>query len=125
MTTSAGKPVEIRESITINSDAFSNQYHIDLVTHADAERIPERLVHAKGTAALGYFEVTNDISQYTKAEVFDGVGKKTPVVARFSTSVQNRGGISDLAREVKGLAIKFYTKEGNLDLLCLNFPVFI
>lgn len=76
LTTSAGKLIEIRESITLNSDAFSNQYHIDLITHADAERIPERLVHAKGTAALGYFEVTNDISQYTKAEVLTVLERK-------------------------------------------------
>ncbi|XP_045449656.1 catalase-like [Melitaea cinxia] len=123
LTTSSGKFVEIRESIGLNSDTFSNQYHIDLITHADAERIPERLVHAKGTAAFGYFEVTNDVSQYTKADLFNGVGKKTPVVVRFSTVIQNLGG-SDLARELKGMSVKFYTNEGNLDLLALSFPVF-
>lgn len=123
LTTSSGKFVEIRESISLNSDAFSNQYHIDFVTHADAERIPERLVHAKGTAAFGYFEVTNDVSLYTKADLFNGIGKKTPVVVRFSTVIQNLGG-NDLAREVKGMSVKFYTNEGNLDLLALSFPVF-
>ncbi|CAH2084941.1 unnamed protein product [Euphydryas editha] len=123
LTTSSGKLVEIRESIALNSDVFSNQYHIDVLTHADAERIPERVVHAKGTAAFGYFEVTNDVSQYTKADLFNGVGKKTPIVVRFSTFAQNLGG-SDLAREVKGMSVKFYTNEGNFDLLALSFPVF-
>ncbi|CAH2084942.1 unnamed protein product [Euphydryas editha] len=123
LTTSSGKLVEIRESVTLNSDLFSNQYHIDLITHADAERIPERIVHAKGGGAFGYFEVTHDVSKYIKADVFNDVGKVTPVVVRFSTVAQNLGG-NDLAREMKGLAVKFYTKEGNLDLLCVNFPVY-
>lgn len=81
------------------------------------------MVHAKGGGAFGYFEVTHDVSKYIKADVFNNVGKVTPVVVRFSTAVQNQGG-NDLAREMKGLAVKFYTKEGNLDLLCINFPVF-
>ncbi|XP_050348923.1 catalase-like [Nymphalis io] len=123
LTTSSGKPVEIRETISLNSDAFSNQYHIDLLTHANAERIPERVVHAKGTAAFGYFEVTNDVSQYIKSDMFNGIGKITPTVVRFSTVMQNLGG-SDLARETKGMAVKFYTQEGNLDFVALNFPVF-
>ncbi|XP_050348922.1 catalase-like [Nymphalis io] len=123
LTTSSGKLVEIRETIGLNSDVFSNQFNIDLITHTNAERIPERVVHAKGTAAFGYFEVTNDVSQYTKAEVFNGVGKKTPVVVRFSSVGQNLGG-NDLAREIKGMAVKFFTKEGNLDLVSLSFPVF-
>ncbi|XP_026498559.2 catalase-like [Vanessa tameamea] len=123
LTTSSGKPVDIRETISLNSDAFSNQYHIDLLTHANAERIPERVVHAKGTAAFGYFEVTNDVSQYIKSDVFNGIGKITPTAVRFSTVNQNLGG-NDLARETKGMAVKFYTKEGNLDFVALNFPVF-
>ncbi|XP_050348919.1 catalase-like [Nymphalis io] len=123
LTTSSGKLVEIRESISLNSDAFSNQYHIDLVTHTNNERIPERIVHAKGGGAFGYFEVTHDVSKYIKADLFNGIGKITPVVARFSSVAQNIGG-NDLAREMKGFSIKFYTQEGNLDLLCINFPVY-
>lgn len=93
------------------------------MTKFDAERIPERVVHAKGTGALGYLIVTNDVSKYTSADLFNGIGKKTPLVARFSTGGESLGG-SDLARELKGLSIKFYTKEGNLDLLCLQIPVY-
>ncbi|CAH0720164.1 unnamed protein product, partial [Brenthis ino] len=123
LTVSSGKFVEIRESNALNSDAFSNPYHNDLFAHIQTERIPERIVHAQGYAAFGYFEVTNDVSKYTKADVFNGVGKKTPVVVRFSTFAQNLGG-SELAREAKGFSIKFYTKEGNLDIVGINFPVF-
>ncbi|XP_046978257.1 catalase-like [Vanessa cardui] len=123
LTTSSGKLVEIRESVTLNSDAFSNQYHIDSVTHANNERIPERIVHAKGGGAFGYFEVTHDVSNYIKADLFNGIGKITPAVVRFSSVAQNLGG-NDLAREMKGLAVKFYSQEGNLDLLCINFPVY-
>ncbi|CAH2240104.1 jg6358 [Pararge aegeria aegeria] len=123
LTTSSGKLVELRETTTLNSDSFSNEYFIDFLTHNDAERIPERVVHASGTGAHGYFEVTHDVSKYTKAEVFNGVGKKTRIFGRFSNAAQNLGG-SDLVREQKGLAVKFYTREGNLDLLCINLPVF-
>ncbi|XP_047531402.1 catalase-like [Vanessa atalanta] len=123
LTTSSGKLVEIRESVTLNSDAFSNQYHIDSITHANNERIPERIVHAKGGGAFGYFEVTHDVSKYIKADLFNGIGKITPAVVRFSSVAQNLGG-NDLAREMKGLAVKFYSQEGNLDLLCINFPVY-
>ncbi|XP_045769784.1 peroxisomal catalase 1-like [Maniola jurtina] len=123
ITTSFGKLVEIRETVTLNSDAFSNQHHIDLVTHMNDERIPERLVHAKGGGAFGYFEVTHDVSKYTKADVLNGVGKKTQVFVRVSTVLQNLGG-NDVARDIKGFAVKFYTREGNWDLLCLSTPVF-
>ncbi|OWR44656.1 catalase [Danaus plexippus plexippus] len=123
LTTSAGKIVEIRETKTLNSEPYDNSYFVDLLTHWHAERVPERIIYAKAAGAFGYFEVTNDVSKYTKAEVFNGVGKKTPVMVRVSTMLQNRGG-TDLARESKGFSVKFYTKEGNLDLLCLNMPVF-
>ncbi|XP_023941242.1 vegetative catalase-like [Bicyclus anynana] len=123
LTTSAGKLVELREITTLNSDSFSNQYFIDSLSHSDAERIPERVVHAKGIGAHGYFEVTHDVSKYTKADVFNGIGKKTPVFGRFSVAAQNLGG-NDLVREQKGLAVKFYTREGNLDFLCIHIPVF-
>ncbi|XP_013174647.1 PREDICTED: catalase-like [Papilio xuthus] len=120
---SSGYPVEIRETNALNSDLLMNRFFLDNILHFVSERIPERVAAGKGTAALGYFEVTHDVSQYTKAEVFTGVGKRTPVSVRFSTTVQNRGGV-DAGREPKGMAVKFYTKEGNLDLLCLNAPVY-
>lgn len=123
LTTSAGEPVEIRDSNTINSDLFANQYNTDVSTHLDGERIPERVVHAKGVGAFGYFEVTNDVSKYTSADVFNGIGKKTPVVTRFSISLQSSGG-TDLGHDNRGLAVKFYTNEGNLDLLALQIPVY-
>ncbi|XP_068617474.1 peroxisomal catalase 1-like, partial [Battus philenor] len=123
LTSSSGYPVEVRDTNTLNTDLLSNQYFIDSLLHFDSEAVPERIVHAKGASAFGYFEVTNDVSKYTKADVFNGVGKKIPILVRFSTVIQNKGG-TDLAREPKGFAVKFYTREGNLDFLCLNFPVF-
>ncbi|XP_032516768.2 catalase-like [Danaus plexippus] len=123
LTVSSGEFVEIRKTNSFNSDQFLNQYHTDLISHTNDERIPERFVHAKGGGAFGYFEVTHDVTKYVSAELFDTIGKKTPLVVRFSTVVQNLGG-NDLAREVKGMAIKLYTQEGNLDFLCLNYPVF-
>ncbi|KAL0842337.1 hypothetical protein ABMA28_014462 [Loxostege sticticalis] len=124
LTTTAGRPVELREIVTLNSDLLGNEYLLDSMMHLTHERVPERIVHAKGTAAFGYFEVTHDISKYTKADVFNGIGKKTPLVARFSTADQNLGG-PDVVRELKGMAIKMYTKEGNLDFLCLQTPVYL
>ncbi|XP_026757798.2 catalase-like [Galleria mellonella] len=124
LTTMAGKPVDIRETTTLNNDApTSNEYFLDDVMHTTAERIPERAVHAKGTGAFGYFEVTHDVSKYTKADVFNGIGKKTPVAVRLSTGTASKGG-NDIAREVKGFTIKFYTNEGNLDFLGLNIPIY-
>ncbi|XP_047025538.1 catalase-like [Helicoverpa zea] len=117
-----GDPIDIRDTITLNSDVFNNKHHFLLTSHVDRERIPERVVHAKGVGAYGYFEVTHDVSRYIKADVFNGIGKKTPVVGRFSTATQNLGG-TDLGREMKGVALKFYTNEGNLDLICLNIPI--
>ncbi|XP_004932766.1 catalase [Bombyx mori] len=122
-TTTSGEPVEIRENTAQNTDIISNQVFLDLQTINDGERVPERIVHAKGTGAYGYFVVTNDVSKYTKADVFNGIGKKTPLVVRFSSSVENLGG-TDLKPEMKGMAVKFYTEEGNLDLLCLQNPVY-
>lgn len=122
-TVSSGKFVEIRESVALNSDAFSNPYHIDLFSHVHAERIPERVMNAVGTSAFGYFKVTNDVSKYIKADLFNGVGKKTPVAVRFSTAFQNLGG-GELVREFKGFSVKFYTKEGNFDIVGANYPVY-
>lgn len=124
MTTSDGVPVEIRDTATLNTEIFNRQFHLEQIMHGNRERIPERVVHAKGIGALGYFEVTHDVSKYTKADVFNGIGKKTPLAARFSTVSQSIGG-HELAREQKSLVVKLYTDEGNLDLLGLNVPVFL
>lgn len=93
------------------------------MTHFDHERIPERIVHARGSAAHGYFEVTNPIPQFTKAKFLQKKGQRTPVFARFFT-VQGSKGSTDLARDVRGFAVKFYTQEGVYDLVGNNIPVF-
>ena len=93
------------------------------ITHFDHERIPERAVHARGSGAHGYFEVTNPIGKYTKAKFLTEAGKKTPVFVRFSTVAGSRGS-SDLARDIRGFAIKFYTEEGIYDMVGNNAPVF-
>jgi len=96
---------------------------IDELAHFDRERIPERVVHAKGAGAFGYFEVTHDISKYCKAAVFGQVGKQTPIAVRFST-VGGESGSADTARDPRGFAVKFYTEEGNWDLVGNNTPIF-
>lgn len=96
---------------------------VEKLAHFDRERIPERVVHAKGSAAFGTFTVTNDISKYTKASVFGEVGKKTDVLLRFSTVAGERGA-ADAERDVRGFALKMYTDEGNWDLVGNNTPVF-
>jgi catalase len=93
------------------------------ITHFDHERIPERIVHARGSAAHGYFECTKALEEYTRASLFAEIGKQTPVFVRFSTVVGERGS-TDVARDVRGFAVKFYTDEGNWDLVGNNIPVF-
>jgi catalase len=93
------------------------------ITHFDHERIPERIVHARGSAAHGYFECTKALSEYTRASLFAEIGKQTPVFVRFSTVLGERGS-TDTARDVRGFAVKFYTDEGNWDLVGNNIPVF-
>ncbi len=93
------------------------------ITHFDHERIPERVVHARGTAAHGYFELTDSLADVSKADIFQKVGERTPVFTRFSTVAGNRGS-TDMARDVRGFAVKFYTQEGNWDLVGNNIPVF-
>lgn len=93
------------------------------ITHFDHERIPERVVHARGSGAHGFFEVTNPIPELTKAGFLQEAGQKTPVFARFSTVAGSRGS-TDLARDVRGFAVKFYTQEGVYDLVANNIPVF-
>lgn len=96
---------------------------IDLLAHFDRERIPERVVHAKGAGAYGQFEVTDDISDLTDADMFTGIGKKTKTLVRFST-VGGEKGSADSARDPRGFAIKFYTEEGNYDWVFNNTPIF-
>ena len=93
------------------------------IFHFDHERIPERVVHARGLAAHGFFELTDSLSDLTTALVLGEVGERTPVFTRFSTVAGNRGS-ADLARDVRGFAVKFYTKQGNWDLVGNNIPVF-
>ncbi|GFO01647.1 catalase [Plakobranchus ocellatus] len=95
----------------------------DEMAHFNRERIPERVVHAKGSGAFGYFEVTHDITKYCKAKIFEHVGKKTPLAIRFST-VGGEKGSADTARDPRGFAMKFYTEEGNWDLVGNNTPIF-
>jgi catalase len=93
------------------------------ITHFDHERIPERVVHARGSAAHGYFESYQDLRTLTRATPFAKAGKRTPVFVRFSTVAGERGS-ADTARDVRGFAVKFYTEEGNWDLVGNNIPVF-
>ncbi len=93
------------------------------ITHFDHERIPERIVHARGTAAHGYFELYESMSKYTKAGFLTDTSRRTPVFTRFSTVAGSRGS-TDVARDVRGFAVKFYTEEGNYDLVGNNIPVF-
>jgi catalase len=93
------------------------------IFHFDHERIPERVVHARGFGVHGTFETTEPLSDITRADIFQRAGEKTPVFVRFSTVAGNKGS-ADLARDVRGFAVKFYTKEGNWDLVGNNIPVF-
>lgn len=93
------------------------------ITHFDHERIPERIVHARGSAAHGFFQLYKPLKQYTKAKFLNDTDVQTPVFVRFSTVAGSRGS-TDLARDVRGFAVKFYTEEGNFDLVGNNIPVF-
>jgi catalase len=96
---------------------------IEKLAHFDREVIPERRMHAKGAGAFGMFTVTHDIRRYTKAKIFSEVGKQTPMFARFSTVAGERGA-ADAERDIRGFALKFYTEEGNWDVVGNNTPVF-
>ncbi len=93
------------------------------ITHFDHERIPERIVHARGSGAHGVFKLSSSLEKYTKAKLFSEVGNEIPVFVRFSTVAGSKGS-TDLARDVRGFAVKFYTEEGNYDLVGNNIPVF-
>lgn len=98
-------------------------WFLEKLAHFDREVIPERRMHAKGSGAFGEFTVTHDISQYSKAAIFSEIGKKTEVFARFSTVAGERGA-ADAERDIRGFAVRFYTEEGNWDLVGNNTPVF-
>ncbi|KAI5637710.1 catalase domain-containing protein [Phthorimaea operculella] len=122
-TLSSGAPVEIRDTITTNSDLFKDELFFDKQGHLDGEIVPHRVVLGKGVAAWGFFEVTNDVSKYTKTDVFNGVGKKTQALARLSVGAPGNGG-TDLGRDLKDLAVKLYTKDGILDFLSIQTQQF-
>ena len=127
LTTSWGAPVgDNQNSITAGSRGptlIQDVHLLEKLAHFNRERVPERVVHAKGAGAHGYFEVTNDVTKYTKANFLSKVGKRTPVFIRFST-VAGELGSADTVRDPRGFAVKFYTEEGNYDLVGNNTPVF-
>lgn len=127
LTTQHGIPVgDNQNSITAGSygpTLLEDVYLIEKLSHFNRERIPERVVHAKGAGAYGYFEATKDMSKYTKAKFLSKAGKKTPLFARFST-VAGEKGSADTVRDPRGFAVKFYTEDGNYDLVMNNTPVF-
>jgi catalase len=102
---------------------LEDHYLIEKLAHFERERIPERVVHAKGWGAYGYFEVTADVTRWTKAKFLSPVGKRTELFVRFST-VAGEKGYADTVRDPRGFAIKLYTEEGNYDLVCNNTPIF-
>jgi catalase len=127
LTTSQGTPVADDQNtlrVGPRGPALMEDFHFrEKIFHFDHERIPERVVHARGYGAHGYFETYESLSEYTRADVFQRAGEKTPVFVRFSTVAGNKGS-ADLARDVRGFAVKMYTKEGNWDLVGNNIPVF-
>ena len=127
LTTAAGAPVaDNQNSKTAGLRGpvlLEDVWLIEKQAHFNREVIPERRMHAKGAGAFGTFTVTHDITQYTRAKVFSEVGKQTPVLMRFSTVAGERGA-ADAERDIRGVAMKFYTEEGNWDLVGNNTPVF-
>ncbi len=127
MTTTGGAPIADNQNSQTagpRGPVLMQDYQlIEKLAHQNRERIPERVVHAKGWGAFGTFTVTHDITKYTRAKIFGAVGKKTEMLARFST-VAGEMGAADAERDVRGFALKFYTEEGNWDLVGNNTPVF-
>lgn len=127
LTTASGRPYfEFDNSMSIGNRGpllLQDYFLHEDMAHFNRERIPERVVHAKGSAAFGTFTVTDDITQYTKAKLFSEIGKQTKVFLRFST-VGGEKGSADAERDPRGFAVKFYTEDGNWDLVGNNTPVF-
>ena len=127
LTTAAGAPVvDNQNTMTAGPRGpvlLQDVWHLEKLAHFAREVIPERRMHAKGSGAFGTFTVTNDITRYTKAAIFSKVGKKTDLAVRFSTVAGERGA-ADAERDIRGFAVKFYTEQGNWDLVGNNTPVF-
>lgn len=127
LTTATGAPVpDNQNSLTAGARGpllMQDFWLLEKLAHQNRERIPERTVHAKGSAAFGTFTVTQDITRYTSAAIFSAVGKQTEALLRFSTVAGERGA-ADAERDVRGFSLKFYTEEGNWDLVGNNTPVF-
>ncbi len=127
LTNNAGAPVtDNQNTMTAGPRGpvlLQDVWFLEKLGHFDREVIPERRMHAKGSGAYGTFTVTHDITRYTKARIFSEVGKKTEMFARFSTVAGERGA-ADAERDIRGFAMKFYTEEGNWDLVGNNTPVF-
>lgn len=127
LTTAAGIPVpDNQNSLTAGERGptlMQDHYLLEKLAHFNRERIPERVVHAKAAGAHGVLTVTHDITRYTRAKLFSEIGKQTEVLGRFST-VAGEKGSADTVRDVRGFALKFYTEEGNWDLVGNNTPVF-
>lgn len=126
-TTAAGAPVvDNQNSMTAGPRGpmlLQDLWFLEKLAHFDREVIPERRMHAKGSGAYGTFKVTNDITQYTRAKIFSEVGKETETFMRFSTVAGERGA-ADAERDIRGFAVRFYTEEGNWDVVGNNTPVF-
>lgn len=127
MTTAQGAPIADDQNTLRAGErgpALIDDFHLrEKIFHFDHERIPERVVHARGYGAHGYFETYESLAALTRADIFQRPGEKTPAFVRFSTVAGNKGSF-DLARDVRGFAVKLYTKEGNWDLVGNNIPVF-
>ncbi len=127
LTTAQGGPVADDQNtlkVGARGPSLIEDFHFrEKIFHFDHERIPERVVHARGYGAHGFFETYESLAQYTRADVFQRAGEKTPAFVRFSTVAGSKGS-TDLARDVRGFAVKIYTKEGNWDIVGNNIPVF-
>jgi catalase len=127
LTTAAGAPVVDNQNTQTAGPRgpvlLQDVWHLEKLAHFDREVIPERRMHAKGSGAFGTFTVTHDITRYTKAKIFSTVGKKTDLFMRFSTVAGERGA-ADAERDIRGFSAKFYTEEGNWDMVGNNTPVF-
>src|ERR1044072_4392630 len=127
LTTQQGTPVaDDQKSLRVGRrgpTALEDFHFREKIFHFDHERIPERAVHARGFGAHGFFENYASLAEITRADLFQRAGEKTPVFVRFSTVAGSKGS-ADLARDVRGFAVKLYTKEGNWDLVGNNIPVF-
>ncbi len=127
LTTAAGAPVADNQNVITAGPRgpllLQDVWHLEKLAHFAREVIPERRMHAKGSGAFGTFIVTNDVTRYTKAKIFSAIGKQTEIAVRFSTVAGERGA-ADAERDIRGFAVKFYTEEGNWDVVGNNTPVF-